>query len=230
MHLSAGFVGVCFRQRLAASRNESQYECRWSTFYWPRAAVPSTVVNGTPGRAPQSLHPKSPPLPLPPLPPSFPGWHFPAAPAGSPVCRLAGVAVRPAQAGPHRPRPEADPDASAPSQAVPVARRCTALVPPARGNSGAGPSPPLQGDPRLPPFPGQPDHTLGGSGRLTVHQHSANRLRWRATRIVSEETIFFVRGSLHPGDAQALSLSGFCKDPGGGRCGLAGKKVAGWLE
>lgn len=200
------------------------------------AGGPHSTGRAPPSPAPSSTarpggHPsRFPPNRLPPLPPSFPGWHFPAAPAGSPVCRLAGVAVRPAQAGPHRPRPEADPDASAPSQAVPVARRCTALVPPARGNSGAGPSPPLQGDPRLPPFPGQPDHTLGGSGRLTVHQHSANRLRWRATRIVSEETIFFVRGSLHPGDAQALSLSGFCKDPGGGRCGLAGKKVAGWLE
>lgn len=85
MHLSAGFVGVCFRQRLAASRNESQYECRWSTFYWPRATVPSTVVNGTPGRAPQSLPPKSPSTP----PAFFPGLAFPGRPR-----RLTGVPSR----------------------------------------------------------------------------------------------------------------------------------------
>jgi len=96
--------------------NTSEYECRWSTFYWPHFTLPNS-------REGDRL-----------------------------LCHL----------------PKKHPIAKDPTPA---------LTP-------------------LPPAEGSLDHTLGGTGRLTILLVGANRLRWKATRVVAEETIFLVRGSL----------------------------------
>eukprot|EP00669_Euglena_mutabilis_P006553 TRINITY_DN2127_c0_g1_i1.p1 TRINITY_DN2127_c0_g1~~TRINITY_DN2127_c0_g1_i1.p1 ORF type:complete len:374 (+),score=35.49 TRINITY_DN2127_c0_g1_i1:53-1123(+) len=96
--------------------NTSEYECRWSTFYWPHFTLPNS-------REGDRL-----------------------------LC--------------HLPRK------------LPIAKDPTPALTP------------------LPPVEGALDHTLGGTGRLTILLVGANRLRWKATRVVAEETIFLVRGSL----------------------------------